>query len=492
MSLPVEAATGIPRHRTAMARSSLSRPLQRAMDDALLQPGATILDYGCGRGGDVGQLRAQGYDCEGWDPVYRPGGSRRPSEIVNLGYVVNVIEKPQERTEVLRTAWALATRLLIVSARLAGEIAQTGRLQGYGDGWLTSRQTFQKFFDQQELRTWVEVTLGTSAVVAAPGVLYVFRDPTERTSFAAARFFRPSRARIDPLAAYAEHREDLEPLRRFLLSHGRSPTGAELADLTSIGSAFGGWRRAQAALLRAEPELGVAMALTLLRRREDLLVYLALTRFETRPRWTELPADMREDVKAAFGPFKAALAEADQALFSLKDGQGLERAMNAAGQGKLTPAAFYIHTSGVDELPIPLRLYEGCARAYAGAVAGANLVKLHRLKRQVSYLSYPAFENDPHPALATAVTIDLQTFRMTARDYRTSINPPVLHRKECFVGPEHPLRRKFLRLTQAEERHGLLDDTANIGTRNGWAAVLAAKGLGLRGHHLVRLPTDVP
>jgi hypothetical protein len=43
---------------------------------------------------------------------------------------------------------------------------------------------------------------------------------------------------------------------------------------------------------------------------------------------------------------------------------------------------------------------EGCARAYIGCVKRANLVKLGRFEARISYLSYPAFDDDPHPALA--------------------------------------------------------------------------------------------
>ena len=52
--------------------------------------------------------------------------------------------------------------------------------------------------------------------------------------------------------------------------------------------------------------------------------------------------------------------------------------------------------------------------------------------------------------------------------YRLAENPPVLHRKETFLAPTHALFTKFARLTRQEERHGLLDNAATIGTRAGW------------------------
>jgi hypothetical protein len=71
-------------------------------------------------------------------------------------------------------------------------------------------------------------------------------------------------------------------------------------------------------------------------------------------------------------------------------------------------------------------------------------------------------------------------------DYRKSDNPPVLHRKESFLVPTHPLFAKFARFTQQEERHGLLDDPSTIGTRIGWQTRLVERGFRLAGHKLMK------
>lgn len=64
--------------------------------------------YGCGRGDDLRHLSMLGYDASGWDPVHQPDNARRQAPVVNIGYVVNVIEDFTERQETLRRAWALA------------------------------------------------------------------------------------------------------------------------------------------------------------------------------------------------------------------------------------------------------------------------------------------------------------------------------------------------------------------------------------------------
>ena len=96
------------RHRTAISRTTLSRPLRLALEAGLIDNAHPVLDYDCGRGDDVRELQARGIACEGWDPVHRPEGKRQATAVVNLGYVANVIEDPAERSGTLRQAWQLA------------------------------------------------------------------------------------------------------------------------------------------------------------------------------------------------------------------------------------------------------------------------------------------------------------------------------------------------------------------------------------------------
>jgi hypothetical protein len=84
------------------------------------------------------------------------------------------------------------------------------------------------------------------------------------------------------------------------------------------------------------------------------------------------------------------------------------------------------------------------------------------------------------------VKLNLRTRQIECYDYSQSTNPPILHRKEAFLLPDDPLHGKFARLTRQEEKHGLLEDTASIGTRAGWQRRLSEAGYALRGHRLVR------
>jgi DNA phosphorothioation-associated putative methyltransferase len=118
------------------------------------------------------------------------------------------------------------------------------------------------------------------------------------------------------------------------------------------------------------------------------------------------------------------------------------------------------------------------------------MIKLSVLQPQVSYLSYPRFDRDAHPTLAAAVTVHLRKLSVDWRDYSHSENPPLLHRKEEFLGSDDPRRQLYMKLTRAEQRAGLYEHPERIGTLQGWYGVLAERGVVVHGHRLRRSGTD--
>ena len=474
-------------HKTAIQRWSLSRPVALALEDGLLSTKTTFFDYGCGRGGDLLRLHKMGVPVSGWDPAFFPDEERRHSDVVNLGYVVNVIEEPEERAVTLCAAWELAQKLLIVSGRLDWE-ARTVAGDFHGDGIVTGKRTFQKFFAQDELRGWIESTIGRSPVAAAPGVFYVFRDTAAEQTFLAHRATRPRRVPTVPLTddLFRERRDVLQPLLEFLDVHGRLPVGLELAveAAGSIVDVFGSIPRAFALVRRvtgAERWEAIRRA-----RRDDLLVYFALAAFHERPKFGRLPDRLRYDIRAFFGTYKRACSEADRLLYSAGDQRAVDRACAEASVGKALPDALYIHQSALGHLRPVLRVYEGCGRQLAGSIDGANLVKLGRREPRISYLVYPDFDRVGHPALVEAFIANLRSLTLRRRDYRQAANPPILHRKELFVPDGYPGRTRFARLTRQEENAGLYNSQVDIGHQKQWRMLVERGNVVIRGHRLVR------
>src|SRR5262249_51789373 len=108
----------INRAKTAMRRYQCSRPVALALAGGVITKEKTVFDFGCGHGADVRYLRQQKITVSGWDPHHAPKTRLVEADVVNLGYVLNVIEDSRERTETLLKAFGLARELLIVAVRV--------------------------------------------------------------------------------------------------------------------------------------------------------------------------------------------------------------------------------------------------------------------------------------------------------------------------------------------------------------------------------------
>ena len=80
--------------------------------------------------------------------------------------MINVIENPAERRESLIKAWALTQKVLIVAAQVLIEDHIRGTII-YGDGVITRRNTFQKNYEQEELKVYIDQVLGVDAIPVA-------------------------------------------------------------------------------------------------------------------------------------------------------------------------------------------------------------------------------------------------------------------------------------------------------------------------------------
>jgi DNA phosphorothioation-associated putative methyltransferase len=483
-----ESPLEIERHKAAIFRTDLSRPVRLAIESAILTKDTTFFDYGCGHGGDVERVASLGYTSAGWDPYYYPDVPTLTADVVNLGYVLNVIEDPQERQESLIQAWKLTNKVLIVSAQVLINAPSKTQI-AYGDGIVTRRNTFQKYYEQEELKAYIDKVLNVDAVPVALGVYFVFRDEAEKEAYKAKRFYSKTytpRVRI-PTKRFEDYKEKLEPLMAFFTTRGRLPAKGELQNEQELLSEFGSFRRAFAVICQATDE--AEWDAIAYRRSLDIQVYLALSHFEHRPSFSKLPLEMRYDIKAFFGSYEEACEVADTKLFSLGKPGVIESACQKSKIGKQTRGALYVHVSALCELDSLLRIYEGCASRTVGRVDGATLVKFSTDKPLISYLFYPDFDTDPHPVLKTSISIDLKSLHITHRDYENRENPPILHRKETFVTPNYPLYEQFARLTQQEEELGLLKDKSKIGTREGWVKCLGEHGVEIKDHQVYHFDT---
>jgi DNA phosphorothioation-associated putative methyltransferase len=469
----------IPRHLTAIRRFQYSKPISLAVSHRLIREDCTILDYGCGRGEDVGLLQKNGLKAEGWDPHFRPNAALVPADIVNLGYVLNVIENPRERVETLRKAYALARRALVVAVRVDQSLDKGIPFQ---DGLLTSRGAFQKLYTQAEFRQFVGETLGVRPHVAGLGVTYAFKQQAEEERYVAANAFRRvvnyQKNILEEFTADANAASLIDRVRQM----GRLPLDGEFDAYPAIEEAFGSRARISRLVWKAvHPE---TLDDVQKQRRDELLVALAMIRLQGSKGmlFKMLPLDVQADVKSLWTTYQSAVKESEAFLFGMGNPALVKEAIAGVNFGKKLPEDFYFHPSQEPGLPPLLRLVVFAARQIVGEVE-CDLIKISTDGRKISFLRYPEFDRVPHPELNYSVKVYLPKAAHSFRDYGDSSNPPLLHRKEAFLDELHPDYQRCAQLTEQEEALGLLGRT-DIGFRNGWKAALDEKRVEVRGYEL--------
>ncbi|WP_158537304.1 DNA phosphorothioation-associated putative methyltransferase [Humitalea rosea] len=438
------------RHRTAIARRDLSQPVQLLVNHRILTEIDTVLDYGCGQGDDVAALAANGFQAHGWDPHYAPDGLRRPADVVNLGFVLNVIEDRHERAETLTAAYRFARRALCVAVMPIGKYS-FGALRPHGDGYLTARETFQKYFAQQELRDFIAETVGEAPVAFAPGIFVVFRDKDLEQEVLFRRQIRditrhsgwhaPDRPRraVNARPDLAERiSAELQMLWAAIIDRGR------ILDIEEIPDALR--ERLRAANVSAARAIDLCLSVSLNRaglaaaaaaRKEDLLIHLALTLFPGAPRYTTLPRPMQRDLRAFFGSHAVAIQEANTLLFSVGKPEVVRHAVNAAVEGGLggmrDVGTFRFYAPALNRLGAVLRVLVGCAGILRGGTEGADFIDIKLDGRRFTFLACKD---------ATArLPICSERTRVDLTRLRVSVDQPdgmVLYLIGCFLPRDAP------------------------------------------------------
>ena len=473
----------IDRHRAALHRKELSRPVRIALEAQLFTEGTTFFDYGCGHGRDITEIRDRGYSSEGWDPYYSPDTPIVSADIVNLGYIINVIENLQERREALIKAWELTNRVLIVSAQVLIDDRQRG-IVAYADGIITKRNTFQKYYEQEELKAYINSILKVDAIAVGLGVFFVFKDIAQAETFRASCFVsRVSTPRVyREDRKFADYRELLTPLMVFYTKRGRLPVKGELPQEAAIKAEFKTYRRAFNVILQVTDETEWEAIED--NRRQDLLVYLALANFQGRPSIRKVAKEIKADAKALLEGYQQACMLSDLLLIGVRDLSKIEYICRNSAIGKQLNGALAIHVSALDKLPALLRVYEGCASRVYGRLPDANIIKLYYNKPKISYLYYPDFNTVAHPTLQTTMEVDLQNYSIVYNDLSQHPNPLVLHRKDALVAPDYELYPEFFQLINCESQLGLLTDSDRIRRQKEWLQCLQKHRLEIIDHRI--------
>ena len=169
-------------------------------------------------------------------------------------------------------------------------------------------------------------------------------------SFRASRFrSRTTTPRVKAsVRRFEEYKELLAPLMAFVSDRGRLPTADEIQPFTSLQIEFGTLRKAFQVVLQVTNSQEWDSISD--KRRQDLLVYLALSHFSRRPKLREFSSIVQNDIKSLFGGYQQACAAADLMLLSLGNPEIMGTRCQISPVGKKISNSLWVHVSAIEAL----------------------------------------------------------------------------------------------------------------------------------------------
>ena len=438
----------VQRHLTALSRSTLSAPIQLMISHGLISPSVEIFDYGCGRGDDLKGLKENGFICSGWDPHYANDYPRVPADIVNLGFVVNVIEDPAERVEAIKMAFELARVAMVVSVMLHSK-DRPGK--PYRDGFLTGRSTFQKYFSQDEFKDYLESILNLEPIMIGPGIAVVFSDKEAEQRFLLGRYrssnvarrllssrlnpriprvLKERKARVPRVSKAAREFEELRPTLESLwaqaLDFGRYPESFEIFELDALQEKISMTRAKRLIHTHFDQDLLKQAAQT---RSDEIKLFFAARQFGRKPAYKELDLRLKTDIKHFFGDYKTANQEAMKLLVASANPDEIRNACEEAaadGLGWLeeNSHSLQLHISLVERLPSVLRAYVTCGLILWDNLSEFHLIKIHVPTGKLTLLQYAEFDDEAIPLLTKRNKINIPKLDYDVFEYESPAFPP--------------------------------------------------------------------
>ncbi len=436
----------IDRYKTALVRYELSAPIKSLVKHDYLNGSYSIFDYGCGRGDDIRELEAHGLDVSGWDPNFRPDSDKISSDIINLGFVLNVIEDQDERLEALLGAWELTEKFLIVSVMLANE-NYISKFKPYKDGVITTRNTFQKYYYQSEIKSYIERSLHEEAIPVSPGIFYVYKDKLEEQIYLQGRYKRhfewkqltssqPLDTEDKAKLVISTHKDIFDSFWKSCLELGRVPLKHEYADSYRIYELIGSNKKAFNILIGAYNASEFKKAKK--SRHEDLLLYFAMELFGKRKAYSKQPDSLKLDIKTFFIDYNNAINNAKELLFAIADTILINEQCKEAHS--LLPASILneghsliFHRSYIDDLPLLLRIYVGAGlQMYGELDEEIDLLKIHVTSGKLTLMAYDDF-TQPVPFLRERIKIKMSAQEIDFFDYVDDYKRPPLLNKHLLI-----------------------------------------------------------
>jgi len=473
----------IQRHLTALSRSYFSAPIQLLISHGLISESMDLFDYGCGRGDDLKRLKEVGFKCSGWDPHFANKSPLLPADIVNLGFVVNVIEDPAERVEAIQKSYSLARTALVVSVMLHSK-DRPGK--PYRDGFITSRNTFQKYFSQDEFKVYLQNILNDEPIMIGPGIAIIFSDKEKEQRFLFSRYrssniarrlvsarLGPTEPRIQKKSLskiskvsnaerlFEEMKPRFESLWNQTLDLGRFPEPFEIPDFDSLQEKISLSRAKRLISTRFDQKLLNKAAET---RSNEIKLFFLARQFAKKSAFKELDLQLKTDIKHFFGDYKTANREAVKLLLDSANQDEIRSACEAAaadGLGFLeeNSHSLQIHIKLVERLPVVLRAYVACGLILWDNISDFQLLKIHVQSGKLTLLQYADFDTHAVPLLIKRIKINIPKLDYDVFEYESTTFPPTpLFFKSRYMNEELDRFAEQVEFDEKLEATGVLDD----------------------------------
>lgn len=442
--------TSIERHKTALVRYDLSAPIKSLVKHGYLEGNYSIFDYGCGRGDDIRELEAHGLDVSGWDPTFLPDNDKIESDIINLGFVLNVIEDQDERLEALLGAWEITNKFLIVSVMLIND-NYILKFKPYKDGVITSRNTFQKYYYQSEIKSYIERNLHEEAIAVSPGIFYIFKDKLEEQIYLRGKYKRhcgwskltsikPSTENAKAKLKIAANKDLFDSFWNTCLKLGRIPSKDEYFQSCEISKLIGSNKKAFS-LLNEVYDISEFVDAEK-SRKEDLLLYFTMMLFGKRKAYRNQPDALKKEVKIFFTDYNEAISRAKEILFSISKNELINEQCKVAHSTLPTSIlndghSLIINKIYIDELPLLLRVYIGAGlQIYGELEEHIHLIKIHITSGKLTLMAYDDFEKSV-PLLTERIKINMAIQEIDFYDYIDNHKKPPLLNKHLVMDVNH-------------------------------------------------------
>ena len=245
-----------------------------------------------------------------------------------------------------------------------------------------------------------------------------------------------------------------------MIELGRIPRQEEFKETKDLRSKFGTPNSAKKLFVEKFGEETLTQAFEL--RKNDILVYLALSNFNKRVPFYHLSNRVQNDIKTFLGSYKSGLEKSRELLFSIGDTDVITELCNKTEFGYFDHKALYINRDLIKDLHPILRIYIGCAGILYGDLKNVDIIKIHKKSGKVTLLIYDDFEKKSFPELIERVKVNLRKQQIDFFDHKSETHQQVLYFKERYVPDKYPLKEKWVKFSKKLSKIGI-DSTVMYG-----------------------------